>query len=862
MSESLGKSIKLKIEGCSRDESVSATICGLPAGFRPDTERLLAFMARRAPGKNAWSSARREDDIPRFESGIENGALNGKPLKIVIDNSDRGSLEKSEHNRFPRPSHADFAAIAKYGPDVDLRGGGHFSGRLTAPFCAAGGLCIQLLEKRDIHVFSHVYSISDVRDTAVSYDNPDTASLEKVRTADFPALSSAAAEKMTAKIIDAKKSGDSLGGVVECIITGLHAGYGEHAFGSVEAMISDAVFAIPGVKGIEFGAGFSAAGLHGSQNNDPFTVKDGRVSVLQNNAGGILGGMTSSAPIIFRVAFKPTPSIAALQATVDLEKNEEASICTNGRNDPCYVPRALPCVEAAAALAIYDIILSYPPETCGIESFRRTIDKCDVQIASALGERINACLDIGKQKSAASSVYRPERERRVLDNVAAYTDSDISGLYADILLDSKIRQKKTNLPFSGYPDQKIDLIGNPLSHSASPLLHSYLSDYQYRLKRIDKKELADYFKKRDFDGLNVTIPYKQDVIPFLDRLSDDARACGAVNTVVKESDGTLSGYNTDISGFISLLQRAGIDACGKKAMILGNGGAAKAVKFALEKLGAKEITVCSRNDSCAKRYDALTESDFEGTLAVNCTPCGMYPAEESYPFDLSLLKGAKAVIDLVYNPINTGLIRFAKENGIVNAGGLYMLVSQACASASLFCGKILPENAADIVYGKVLSDFQNVVLVGMPGCGKTSVGRRIAQICGRRFFDTDTDFEERTGYSPADYILKYGEKRFRDKEEISVRTASHLRGAIVSTGGGTLLREINRARLQSCGTVCFIRRSLCELPLENRPVSAEKSPEKLWEERKDIYFKTADITVPEGTVEEQADYVIKEMKLL
>ena len=352
MSSSYGNNIRLTVFGQSHSEAIGVTMEGLPAGFAIDMEKLGKFTARRAPGKNAWSTPRKEADLPEFLCGVKDGVTCGAPLTAIIRNTNTRSGDYSPFAHTPRPGHADYTAIVKYGDFNDKSGGGHFSGRLTAPICIAGGIILQLLEAEGISVRARIKSIGDVSD--------DSPFLTPVADKDFPAVSDAAAEKMQSVIAAARADEDSIGGTVECIIEGLPAGLGDPMFDGMENRIAAIVFGIPAVKGLEFGAGFEAARMRGSENNDPFEYdEDGRVVTRTNNAGGILGGITNGMPIVFRAAFKPTPSIAKRQKTVDLVSGENADLAITGRHDPCIVPRAVPVVEAAAAIAVYDALLDY-----------------------------------------------------------------------------------------------------------------------------------------------------------------------------------------------------------------------------------------------------------------------------------------------------------------------------------------------------------------------------------------------------------------------------------------------------------------------------------------------------------------------
>lgn len=352
---SYGENLRITIFGQSHSPAIGVTVEGIPAGERIDTAELARFLARRAPGRNEWSTPRREADVPEFLSGLKDSVTCGAPLAAIIRNADTRSQDYAALADTPRPGHADYTAQVKYGGAQDSAGGGHFSGRLTAPLCIAGGICIQLLAREGITVISRIAAIADVED--------EGALCASTAEKPFPTVSDERGEAMRAAIAAAKADGDSVGGVIECAVLGLPAGLGGPLFGGLEGRIAAAVFGIPAVKGIEFGAGFAAARMRGSENNDCFETSSGRVVTKSNNCGGILGGISDGMPLVFRAAVKPTPSIAAEQLTLNMKTMEETALHVPGRHDPCVVPRAVPCVEAAAAIAVYDALLARRKET-------------------------------------------------------------------------------------------------------------------------------------------------------------------------------------------------------------------------------------------------------------------------------------------------------------------------------------------------------------------------------------------------------------------------------------------------------------------------------------------------------------------
>lgn len=354
MSSTFGEALKLSIFGQSHGAAIGMTLDGIPAGLPVDFPALHAFLARRAPGRAAYATARRESDVPEFLSGIKDGCTCGAPIAAIIRNTDTRSGDYGALADCPRPGHADYPAQVKYGGFQDTAGGGHFSGRLTAPLCIAGGLCLQWLAARGITIRAHIRSIAKIADDPFDPLNPQLFAVMP----DFPVLRAEAGSAMQAAIARARQTGDSVGGLVECAVTGLPAGLGGPLFGGLDGKLALALYGIPAVKGVSFGDGFAAAEHLGSENNDPYAIKDGKIVTTANHAGGILGGISTGMPLLFSVAFKPTPSIAKAQQSVSLRDMTPQSLTVPGRHDPCIVPRAVPVVEAAAAIALFDAILS------------------------------------------------------------------------------------------------------------------------------------------------------------------------------------------------------------------------------------------------------------------------------------------------------------------------------------------------------------------------------------------------------------------------------------------------------------------------------------------------------------------------
>lgn len=365
MATYLGNNLRVSIFGQSHSAAIGVTVDGLPAGEKIDMDQLQAFLDRRAPGRDATATPRKEADRPSFLCGLVDDVTCGAPLCAVIENTNTRSKDYEKLKDVPRPGHADYTAQIRYGGFQDVRGGGHFSGRLTAPLCIAGGIALQILQRRGIEIAAHIRSVGPAQDRPFDPMGEKNETLDALRTAAFPVLEPEAEAAMRELILTAREEQDSVGGVVECIVTGLPAGLGDPMFGGVEGRMAAALFGIPAVKGVEFGAGFAVAGMKGSENNDPYCVENGKIITTSNHAGGILGGITTGMPLVFRMAVKPTPSIAREQDSVSLSRGEGEKLSVVGRHDPCIVPRAVPVAEAAAAVVVLDLLLDSPARLDG-----------------------------------------------------------------------------------------------------------------------------------------------------------------------------------------------------------------------------------------------------------------------------------------------------------------------------------------------------------------------------------------------------------------------------------------------------------------------------------------------------------------
>lgn len=405
---------------------------------------------------------------------------------------------------------------------------------------------------------------------------------------------------------------------------------------------------------------------------------------------------------------------------------------------------------------------------------------------------------------------------------------------------------------------KCGLLGEKLGHSYSPFIHNMLGDYSYEIFERSPESVEDFIKNGDWNGLNVTIPYKKTVFPFMDKIGDFAQKTGSINVIVRKPDGKLYGDNTDVYGFIKLVELSKIDVSGKKTLVLGNGGAATAVIVGLKELGAVPVIISRSGEF---NYNNL-ELNYDAEVIVNTTPVGMYPNTGKAPLDLAPFKNLKGVIDIIYNPARPELLLQAERLGIPCISGLYMLVAQAKKAAEIFTGKEIDDNKTDEIFHAMIRRLQNIVLIGMPGCGKSTIAREIAECTGRVLFDADDEIEKTAGMSPAQIIKEKGEDEFRRIESSVLLELGKKSGAVIATGGGAVVRAENYDYLHQNGIIVWLRRDLSLLPSNGRPLSQQKGLERLFEERAPLYEKFADITIRLGekhSISDILDTVYKEL---
>ena len=404
----------------------------------------------------------------------------------------------------------------------------------------------------------------------------------------------------------------------------------------------------------------------------------------------------------------------------------------------------------------------------------------------------------------------------------------------------------------GYSALRCGLIGEKLGHSFSPYIHEQLGDYSFALRELVPNELESFVKSDELDAYCVTIPYKKAIMPFLDVISPEAEKIGAVNVVVKRKDGKHYGYNTDYFGFDYMVKRSGVSVEGKKALVFGNGGASATVCTLLKDKGVAELIVLGIEDNTPENILNYRDVD----IIVNTTPVGMYPNNLRAPASLEVFSRCEAVLDIVYNPSRTGLMLDAERRGIKTVGGLSMLVAQAAKGFEYFTGDSYEEGIIESIFAKLIAQSNNLILVGMPGCGKSSVGELVAKALDRDFLDADVEFTKMHSISPAEAIKSFGEEKFREMETDTLAAIGKLSGKVIATGGGAVTKERNYPLLHQNGIIVFLERELSKLPTDNRPLSQAGDIRKLYESRINAYRRFADATVYSTEIKEKTAELI------
>lgn len=857
MSMTFGNQFKVTLFGSAHSEAVGVTISGLPSGIFIDEIALQRFVYRRSSRSNVGSTPRRENDIVEFEKGLVNGVTTGEEIKAIIKNKNANSKDYDKFDALPRPSHADYVSHIKYGKAME--GGGIFSGRMTAPLCVAGGIAMQILKEKEIEIFAYISQLGRVKSKSFR-DNLSIAP-EYPNYGLLPLLGGEVERDMIEEIDAAQAAGDSLGGIIECVGLHLPVGVGEPFFRSLESRISAALFSVPAVKGVDFGRGFDFGSSKGSEVSDSFNIVDDKIITKTNNNGGINGGLSNGMPLLLRVAVKPTSSITIEQDTVNLKTKQNDKIKIEGRHDVTIVPRAVPCIESAVAIAILDLMCEgkfIEPENT-VTAIRTEVDRVDDKIAALLVERQNLTRKVGVVKREKDlNVFDEKREQYVLDRVSNHASGilreHIENIYNAIFQMSRNSQKSV---VRKERCERVYLVGKSLKHSISTDIHKLLGHYSYENKEIKEEDFKTFLDERQFDALNVTIPYKRMAANLVQQLDEIARRTGVVNTILCIND-SLKGFNTDYFGFKYLINKYKIKVENKKIVILGQHGTAMTVKCVLEDMHAGDIISIAREDlSLAHKMKNIKDAD----IIINATPIGMWPDLDECPIDLDIFTSPECVIDVNYNPYRTKLLINAKARKIQCYNGLLMLIAQAKASAELFSNEKISDSIIDGIFEEIVPKLQNIVLIGMGGCGKTTVGKELGVLYNCEVLEIDEIIVGQTGKSILQIFDEEMEEGFRRYETGAILEASLLKDVVISTGGGAVLESINTDRLRANGILVYIKSNPDTIEISNRPCYATReSAKRVYAKRTKMYDAASDIVVENHIFKKTTKEIVEEIK--
>ncbi len=489
-----------------------------------------------------------------------------------------------------------------------------------------------------------------------------------------------------------------------------------------------------------------------------------------------------------------------------------------------------------------------------LKDYRAELDALDAELTGLFARRMEITGEIGELKKQKNiPILDPEREREKLAELRRLCPEEYRVELEELY--RRIFELSRSLQYRRSREMRCGLLGRRLGHSYSPRIHGELADYRYELFEREPEELEDFLRQGAWEGLNVTIPYKKTVLPYCTVLSDAAREIGSVNTLLRLADGGIYGDNTDAEGFSRLLRRSGIDPAGKKALVLGSGGASVMACWVLRKAGAREVLVISRGGE--NHYGNL-DRHADAELIVNTTPVGMYPRNGEAAVDLRAFPRCRGVVDLIYNPLRTALLLQAEELGIPAAGGLPMLVAQARRSAEIFLGARIDDGCLERITASLTREVQNIALIGMPGCGKSKIARILGERLKRPVLELDEEISRDAGMSIPEIFQREGEEGFRRRETRILRELSKVSGAILSTGGGCVTRPENYPLLHQNSVIVWRKRAVDKLSKAGRPISQSRDLEELYRDRAPLYERFADHVIEEtDTVEEAAEKILE-----
>lgn len=865
-----GKEFQLAIAGESHSPWIDVKIYGLSQKETDSLDMVLLSEAlkRRSPASLDNTAAalgvtkRREPD--------DFAILFKRPLTIRIFNKAQRSEDYDKQRTSPRPGHADLGIYyrekrrGRRDSFALPAGGGAFSGRMTVALVAAGSVASQVLKMRgvDLKIRSEITEIGGL------------ALEEGVRD-----------ERISRALREAAEAGDALGCLVDFSLSGLPAGLGGPLSEGLDSIIAGLLFAIPGVKSVEFGLGKEVARKKASENNDPIILNRKGVPVIQsNNCGGLLGGLSLGTDITGQIAFKPTPSIEIEQKTVDLSKMEPATISTQGRHDRCIGLRGRVVVEAVLACASLDaLLLSEIQELSptSIEGVRKKISALDVKLQSLLNERFRLAEEIGKLKRKQGLAIRNrQREKALLESMlnSDYKES-ITDVYLKIMEKSRALQQDGGKN-SGQNSEKSQfaLLGQSIKHSYSPLIFQELG-YKYDLLDVDRFEFEKVLKNPAYKGFNVTMPYKDRAYHLCDSHELPSPKLSSVNTICPEQ-GKLVGYNTDYECMLEMIGQGFLKD--KSVMIIGKGNTGRLAAEICKKEGAASIVYKGREDLTEEELEIFSygkklgsadkktkDQDQVDRVIINCSPVGTSPNFFESPIDLRQVPNCQAVFDVIYNPKKTALAIQAEDLNVpLVQTGLPMLIGQALASCEKFTASKLPRDRLKQTIGRKISkQTEHLILIGMPGSGKTSIGQEVAAELNRNFYDLDWEIERKFKRSAGAIIEEYGEKAFRKIEtgravELFKKLAIDKEAAVIALGGGSVLSKTIMSLARQTGSIIFLDRPIEDLARQDRPLSSSAEDlDRLYENRISLYNSYCDIKIPiSGKLEDAVCQTISEWR--